>query len=51
MSVFQVRLVVLVRPLMDQFKESLNLLFATMDVFLVALAVNWIRPKEETESN
>jgi hypothetical protein len=46
MSVIQVPLVILARPLMDQLKFGFNILFATADVFLVAVAVNWVRPKD-----
>lgn len=48
MSVLQVPLVILARPLMDQLKFAFNILFATVDVFLVAVAVNLIRPKDLT---
>jgi hypothetical protein len=46
MSAIQVPLVILFRPVMDQLKFGFNILFATVDVFLVAVAVNWVRPKE-----
>jgi hypothetical protein len=45
--VLQVPLVIACRPLMDQLKFGFNILFATLDVFLVAIAVNWVRPKGE----
>ena len=48
LSVLQVPLVIMARPLMDQLKFGFNILFVTLDAFLVALMVNWIRPKELT---
>jgi hypothetical protein len=47
LSILQVPLVILSRPLMDVFKFGFNLLFATIDTFFVAVVVNWVRPKEE----
>jgi hypothetical protein len=46
-STLQVPLVILARPLMDELKFGFNLLFATIDIFFVAVVVNWVRPKEE----
>jgi len=45
LSVFQVPLVILARPLMDQLKFGSNILFVTLDAFLVAVVVNWVRSK------
>jgi hypothetical protein len=45
LSVFQVPFVILSRPLMDQLKLGSNILFVTLDAFLVAVVVNWVRSK------
>jgi hypothetical protein len=47
LSILQVPLVILTRPLMDEFKLGFNLLLATVDGIFVILVVNWIRPKED----
>jgi hypothetical protein len=47
LSTLQVPLAILARPLMDELKFGFNLLFATIDIFLVAVVVNWVRPTEE----
>jgi hypothetical protein len=47
LSILQVPLVILVRPLMDELKFGFNLLFGTIDIFFVAVVVNWVRPTEE----
>ena len=47
MAVLQIPLVILARPLMDQLKFAFNIAFATVDVFLVAIAVNFVRPKDD----
>ena len=46
LSTLQVPLVILARPLMDELKFGFNLLFATIDIFFVAVVVNWVRPQE-----
>jgi len=46
-STLQVPLAILARPLMDELKFGFNLLFATIDIFFVAVVVNWVRPTEE----
>jgi hypothetical protein len=46
-STLQVPLAILARPRMDELKFGFNLLFATMDIFLVAVVVNWVRPTDE----
>jgi hypothetical protein len=45
LSVFQVPLVILFRPMMDQLKFGFNIVFVTLDAFIVALVINWVRPK------
>jgi hypothetical protein len=47
LSTLQVPLAILARPRMDELKFGFNLLFATIDIFLVAVVVNWVRPTEE----
>jgi hypothetical protein len=49
MSIIQVPLVVLARPVMDQLKFGFYVLFVTVDAFLVAVAVNWIRPRDDQD--
>lgn len=46
LSILQVPLVILARPLMDQFKFGFNLIVAALDVLLVAVVVNCVRPKD-----
>jgi hypothetical protein len=46
-STLQVPLAILARPRMDELKFGFNLLFATIDIFFVAVVVNWVRPTEE----
>jgi len=45
-SLIQIPLVLVTRPLMDRFKFGFNILFATVDAIAVILVVNWVRPKE-----
>jgi hypothetical protein len=49
MSVIQVPLVIFAQPLMDQYKFGFNILFVFADAFLVAGAVNWIRPNDDSD--
>jgi hypothetical protein len=35
---------------MDELKFGFNLLFATIDIFFVAVVVNWVRPTEESSA-
>jgi hypothetical protein len=46
-STLPVPLAILARPRMDELKFGFNLLFATIDIFFVAVVVNWVRPTEE----
>jgi hypothetical protein len=46
-STLQVPLAILARPLMDELKFGFNLLFATIDIFFVAVVINWVPPTEE----
>src|ERR1035438_8673382 len=46
LSLTQIPLVILVRPLMERLRFGFNLLFVSMDAIAVIIAVNLIRPKE-----
>jgi hypothetical protein len=47
LSILQVPLVILARPFMDRYKFGFNLVFATADLFVVIVMVNWVRPEED----
>jgi len=46
----QIPLLLWSRPWMESLKFGFNLLFATADAFLVAIMVNWFRPKDASDA-
>ena len=46
-SIAQIPLIIFVKPAIDQFKVMFDLIFGAVDLCLVVLVVNWVRPKEE----
>jgi hypothetical protein len=50
MSVLQIPLIILARPLMDQMKFAFNIVFGTADVFVVAAALNFVCPYRSSDS-
>ena len=44
LSLAQVPLIILSRPLMEQFRFGFNLVFGVADLFLVVLIINWVSP-------
>lgn len=49
LSLVQVPLVVLARPLMERFRFGFNILFATLDLLFVIVVVNCVRSRVDSD--
>jgi hypothetical protein len=48
LSIVQIPLIFLGRPLMDEFRFAFNLVFGVADLCWVVVVINWVRPKVNT---